>query len=50
MIRPKQLASWCLADYVAKIEIEYPTKEKLSQNQEVIDGDESEGQDQNVFI
>ena len=28
MIRPKQLHSWCLADYVAKIDIHYPKTTK----------------------
>ena len=30
MMRPKQLAAWCLADFVAKIDIVYPKKEKSS--------------------
>ena len=51
MMRPKQLASWCLADYVAKIDIEYPSKEKFlhcDTDEEVINGDELEDHDQHV--
>ena len=52
MMRPKQLAAWCLADDVAKIDIVYPKKEKSSNSdmndKEVIDPDEVEGDVQNV--
>ena len=52
MMRPKQLAAWCLADYVAKIDIVYPKKEKSSNSdmndEEVIDPDEVEDDVQNV--
>ena len=52
MMRPKELAAWCLADYVAKIDIVYPKKEKSSQSnmndEEVIDPDEVEDDVQNV--
>ena len=51
MMRPKQLASWCLADYIAKVDIEYPSKEKFSHcdvDEEVTDGDELEDHDQHV--
>ena len=52
MMRPKQLAAWCLADYVAKIDIVYPKKEKCSysnmNDDEVIDPDEVEDNVQNV--
>ena len=52
MIRPKQLTTWCLADYVAKIDIVYPKKEKSSHDVndgEVIDPDEIEDDVQNVL-
>ena len=29
MMRPRQLATWCLADYVAKIDIVYPKKRQM---------------------
>ena len=51
MMRPKQLASWCLADYVTKVDIEYPSKEKFSHcdmDEDVTDGDELEDHDQHV--
>ena len=51
LMRPKQLAAWCLADYVAKIDIVYPKKEKSSHidvNDEVIDPDEVEDNVQNI--
>ena len=51
MMRPKQLASWCLADYIAKVDIEYLSKEKFSHcdmDEEVTDGDELEDHDQHV--
>ena len=51
LMRPKQLAAWCLADYVAKIDIVYPKKEKSSHidmNDEVIDPDEVEDSVQNI--
>ena len=51
MMRPKQLAAWCLADYVAKIDIVYPKKEKSSHDinvEEVTDPDEAEDGVQNV--
>ena len=42
---------WCLADYVAKIDIVYPKKEKSSHdvnNEDVIDSDQVEDDVQNV--
>ena len=30
MMQPKQLLTWCLADYVAKIDIVYPKKENFT--------------------
>ena len=51
MMRPKQLAAWCLADYVAKIDIVYPEKEKsshINMNEEVTNPDEVEDDVQNV--
>ena len=51
MMQPKQLATWCLADYVAKIDLVYPKKEKSSHDVndgEVIDTDETEDDVQNV--
>ena len=51
MMQPKQLATWCLADYVAKIDIVYPKKEKSSHDvndEEVTDPDEAEDDVQNV--
>ena len=51
LMRPKQLAAWCLADYVAKIDIVYPKKEKSSHidvNDEVKDPDEVEDNVQNI--
>ena len=43
MMHPRQLATWCLADYVAKIDIVYPKKEKSSydmNDEAVIEPDE----------
>ena len=52
MMRPKQLAAWCLADYVAKIDIVYPKKGKCSHSNmnddEVTDPDEVKDNVQNV--
>ena len=51
MMRPRQLATWCLADYVAKIDIVYPKKEKSSHDmndEEVIEPDEVEDDVQNA--
>ena len=51
MMRPRQLATWCLADYVAKIDIVYPKKEKSSHDindEEVRKPDEVEDDLQNV--
>ena len=53
MMRLKQLATWCLADYVAKIDIVYPKKEKSLygvSNEEVIDPDEVEDDVQKCFV
>ena len=48
MMRPRQLATWCLADYVAKIDIVYPKKEKFSHDMNVIELDKVEDDVQNV--
>ena len=52
IIRPRQLATWCLADYVAKIDIVYTKKKKSLHDmnyEEVIDPDEVEDDVQNVL-
>ena len=51
MMRPRQLATWCLADYVAKIDVVYPKKEKSSHdmNEELREPDEVEDDLQNVL-
>ena len=51
MMRPRQLATWCLADYVAKIDVVYPKKEKSSHdmNEEVREPDEVEDDLQNIL-
>ena len=44
MMQPRQLATWCLADYVTKIDIVYPKKEKSlhdkNNEEELIESDE----------
>ena len=52
MMWSRQLATWCLADYVAKIDIVYPKKEKSSHDmndEEVREPDEVEDYPQNVL-
>ena len=51
VMQPRQLATWCLADYVAKIDIVYPKKEKSSHDmndEDIIEPDEIEDDVQNV--